>query len=95
MRTGKLTQAQRQWALSLAMKHPETFEEWLKTAPVLVVPGRINPPAGEDTANQRRWAVIASARAEFRSRPELALITSEQAWIRNALRDAGLELSED
>lgn len=95
MRAGKLTQAQRPWALSLAMKDPESFEEWLRTAPVLVVPGRINPPAGEDVADQRRLAVIASARAEYRSQPELSLITSEQAWIRNALHDAGLEQSED
>ncbi|MGQ9650626.1 MAG: phage protease [Phycisphaerae bacterium] len=95
MRAGKLTQAQRQWALSLAMKDRESFEEWLRTAPVLVAPGRINSPAGEDGANPRRLAVIASARAEYRSQPELSLITSEQAWIRNALHDAGLEQNEN
>lgn len=94
-RAGKLTGAQRQWALGLAMKDPAAFDEWLRTAPVLVSPGRISPPAGEDPANQRRLALIASARAEFRSQPELALITSEQAWIRGALRDAGIEWSED
>jgi len=95
MRAGKLSGAQREWALSLAMKDSQAFEEWLRTAPVLVSLGRIGPPASEDPADQRRSAVVASARTAFRLQPELALITSEQAWIRDALRDAGLERCED
>ena len=37
-------------------------------------------------------AVIASARSEFRGHPELAMLTGEQAYIDDALRQRGLEL---
>lgn len=90
VRAGKLAAAQHEWAMSLAMKEPQVFAEWLATAPVLVVPGRIAPPrAGSE--GHRREAVVASARAAFRSQPELASITSEDAWVRDALREAGFE----
>ncbi len=95
MRAGKLTAAQREWAVSLAMKDVAAFDEWLATAPVLVLPGRTAPPADVTAAGRQKSAVIASARSAFRSQPELASITSEEAWIQNALREEGLEGNED
>lgn len=92
MKAGKLTSAQREWATSLAMKDPRAFDEWLSTAPVVVRPGRLEPPGGGSTESQSRAAVIASARAAFRSESALSLITTESAWIQQALREA--ELSE-
>lgn len=94
MRAGKLTSAQREWATSLAMKDAQAFDEWLATAPVLVMPGRTGPPSCGDAGTRRREAVIASARAAFRSEPGLSLVTSEAAWIQDALREAGLESVE-
>ncbi len=95
MQAGKLTAAQRQWAVSLAMKDLGAFEEWLATAPVLVLPGRIAPPGGESAGNRQKSAVIASARSAFRSQPELASITSEEAWIQEAVREQGLDSVAD
>jgi phage I-like protein len=90
MKAGKLAPAQREWATSLAMKDPQAFDDWLATAPVVVKPGRINSPTGDSTESQRRAAVIASARATFRAESALSLITTEAAWVQDALREAGL-----
>lgn len=93
MRAGKLTAAQREWAVSLALKDPAAFDDWAVSAPVVVMPGRTEAPTGGgDRVNSRdRAALIASARAEFHSDRTLALLTSESAWICDALREAGLE----
>lgn len=92
-RAGKLTGAQQEWAMSLAMKDPAGFDEWAASAPVVVSLGRTEPPGSNPAANGRnRAAVIASARATYRSEPTLELLTSEEAWIQDALREAGLEV---
>jgi len=93
MRAGKLTAAQREWAMSLTLKDPGAFDEWAASAPTVVTPGRTEAPThhGSGTGQRDRAAVIASARVTFRSEPVLAALTSESAWILNALREAGLE----
>ncbi|MBP7936741.1 MAG: hypothetical protein KA354_19025, partial [Phycisphaerae bacterium] len=88
MRSGRLVSAQREWAMSLAMKDPAGFEGWLATAPQVVVPGRTDPPRSKVEWGRDREAIAASARAVFRSDPSLALLTSEEAWVGEALRDA-------
>ncbi|HOB74683.1 MAG TPA: phage protease [Phycisphaerae bacterium] len=93
-RAGKLTGAQQEWAMSLALKDPAGFDEWLATAPVVVSIGRTEPPHGDEPAGGRnRAVVIASARAAYRAEPALAMLTSEEAWIEEALREAGMEVA--
>lgn len=99
LRAGKLTGAQREWAMELALKDVASFEAWEKSAPVLVATGRV---AGLDAAHgssgqsdTRRRAIVASARRAFQAEPHLASVTSEEAWIAEALREAGFEPSED
>lgn len=86
-RAGKLTGAQRAWAVALAMKDPTGFEQWLATAPVIVRPGWTEAAEeAVDPVERDRERVAASARATFRAEPALALITSEAAWVNEALR---------
>jgi phage I-like protein len=86
MRAGKLTARQREWALRLALKDPSGFDEWAAGAPAVVMLGRTEGPAG-GTGGRSREAVIASARASYRGEPGLEHLTSEEAWVRAALRD--------
>ncbi|GMU23923.1 MAG: hypothetical protein AMXMBFR13_40000 [Phycisphaerae bacterium] len=89
---GKLACGQRAWALSLAMKDPAGFESWAASAPVVVAIGRTEPPlCGQDRGSGARRTVVAAARVAFQAQPALALLTSEQAWIAQALREAGLD----
>lgn len=86
MRAGKLTPAMRSWAKTLALKDAEAFESWQAAAPVVVMLGRTEGPATHGTSRTNE-AVIASARAEYRAQPDLVLLTSETAWIADALRE--------
>jgi phage I-like protein len=96
MRAGKLTSAQRGWAMSVALKDPAGFDEWLATAPQLVVLGRTEaPPNGSADPSRDRASVIASARRAFQDEPALQLLTTEEAWIRQALTEAGLAADTD
>ncbi|GMV96714.1 MAG: hypothetical protein AMXMBFR83_10750 [Phycisphaerae bacterium] len=79
--TGKLTGAQQEWAMRLALSDPASFEEWLASAPVVVSIGKTAAP-DECGGGRNRSAVTAAA---------LALLTSEEAWIEEALREAELE----
>ena len=88
-RQGRLTEAQREWALSLAQKDAATFDEWLRTAPVVVPLGRTEPTAAVLRPASRRQAAADAARAEFRSCPALTGITSEEAYVAAALREVG------
>jgi phage I-like protein len=91
MRSGKLAPAQRAWALSLALKDPTGFDEWASSAPTVVMMGLTEGPEGVNGhVVGDRSAVMSSARAEFSSHPELSLLTSESAWISEALREAGI-----
>lgn len=88
---GKLTPAQREWAFRLALRDSAGFDEWMATAPRVVSLGRTEAPVDAGGERERsRATVIASARRAFQSEPELALLTTESAWIRQALREARL-----
>ncbi len=88
MRAGKLVEAQRTWAEALVEREEELFDEWLRSAPVVVEPGALTPPRGVDGAERRLTAMAARARSEFRANPLLAGVTSEDAYIAYALREA-------
>ncbi len=90
IRTGKLVEAQRAWAEQLVAREEGLFDEWLRTAPVIVMPGRTAPPAGDDAGQTRRETVAARARAEYAATPALSGLTSQEAFINDALREAGL-----
>lgn len=83
-RAGKLTAAQTQWARAMIAKSPSLFDEWEATAPVVVSLGSTRPPTA--AAAPRRSASEALARAEFRSQPALAALTTEEAYVADCLR---------
>jgi len=84
-RAGKLTPAQREWALTLALSDAALFDAWLETAPVIVAPGRMvqaHRGSGPDTD-----ARTARARVEYRSNRALQGLTSEAAYVAESLRE--------
>lgn len=85
MRAGKLVEAQRAWAEALVASEENLFDEWLRTAPTVVQPGRteLTTTGGVCSSGQ---AAGASARAEFRAHKFLADLTSEEAYVQDALR---------
>jgi phage I-like protein len=92
LRAGKLSEAQRGWALELALKDPAAFAQWLASAPLLVPLGRMAAPesaphSGPLPKGARETRRVTAARAEFRAHPELAAITSEEAFVADALRE--------
>ena len=93
MQAGKLTESQREWATALAMKDHGAFEAWEAAAPVVVATGRTEPPDDAADHDRSERVVVAKARHEFRSHPELELITSEQAYVDDALREARSQLA--
>lgn len=88
MRTGKLVEAQRAWAETLVAREEDLFEEWFSTAPVVVKPGISEPPHTTDGVERRHHAAASRARAEFRTNRVLAGLTTEEAYIADAVRTA-------
>lgn len=88
MRAGKLVEAQRTWAEALVAKEEGLFDEWLRTAPVIVAPGLTAAPNAVDSKQRRHQAVATRARSEFRSNRFLSGVTSEEAFIAEAVRQA-------
>ncbi len=88
---GKLTPAQRDWAVQLALKDPAAFDEWAASAPRIVAIGRTREPAPAAGGRRDRAAVALAAKAAYRAEPALANLTSEFAWVSEALRQAGFE----
>ena len=85
VRSGKVTPAQREFAVRLALRDSELFDEWVRTTPVVVPLGRTTPP--ETTlAVASQHGLTAKARLEFRANPALADLTSEEAFVADALR---------
>jgi phage I-like protein len=93
MQTGKVCEAQKDWATRYALRDPAGFEEWVKDAPVLVPLQRIAPQAGETADSQRsgRRTVIAAARGEYKANVLLQQLTAERAYVDEALEQAGLQ----
>lgn len=87
IRAGRLTEAQRDVAVRLAMSDAALFDEWLSVTPVVLPLGRTRPPDAGD-AGRSVNAAGAAARLEFRSHPELSLLTSEAAFVADAERHA-------
>lgn len=86
MAAGKLVEAQRSWAESLVAKEQGLFEEWLRTAPIVVMPGCSKPPGGSAGDEAGHHGAATRARAEFRAQPLLARLTTEDAYVSQALR---------
>lgn len=86
MRAGKLVEAQRTWAEALVAREEELFEEWLRTAPVVVKPGLSTPPHSTDGVERKHHAASSRARAEFRTNRILSALTSEEAYVADAIR---------
>lgn len=85
VREGKLVEAQRAWAEELVRREEGLFEEWLRTAPVLVPRGVTKPPSQTD-AQSNSNKVAARARAEYRANRQLAALTSEEAYVADQMR---------
>jgi len=86
MSAGKLVEAQRTWAEALVAREEDLFDEWLRTAPVIVEPGATAAP-GESNGQERHQHIIATrARAEFRASPMLRTLTVEDAFVADAIR---------
>ncbi len=87
IRAGKLVEAQRAWAEALVAKEEQLFDEWLRTAPVFVQTGVTAAPAS-DCQTHRVNTVANQARSEFKREPLLSRLTTEEAYVANALRAA-------
>ena len=83
---GKLTEPQREWALVLAMHHRPLFDEWVRTAPVVIPTGRTAPPAVGAAARTGEQALAQAARSEYQACKALHGITSEESYVAEALR---------
>ncbi len=87
---GKLTAAQRDWAIALALADRALFDVWAQTAPVVVPLGRLDPPAIDGGAGVE--ALAASARREYRASPTLQQLTSEEAYVAAAQREHAADI---
>lgn len=89
VRAGKLVEAQRAWAEALVAHEEELFDEWFRTAPVVVQRGALLSPYGTNNPQQRERATAARARTEFQANPMLARLTSEEAYVADAISRVG------
>lgn len=88
---GKLSPAQREWAIAFAERSPEEFDAWELAAPVLVPLGRTVTPSAT-AAGGRRRAIEEEARREWRANREfLSKLCGEEAYIAAAGRGAAQE----
>lgn len=83
---GKLTEVQRPWAMQLAQRDSELFDQWAHTAPAVVPLGRTAAPLAAGQASGARHRLEAIARTEYHAHPELAGLTSEEAYVADAIR---------
>jgi phage I-like protein len=87
MRQGKLVEAQRAWAEALVAREEGLFDEWLRTTPIIVQPGSLNPPRNQPFCT-RSESMATRARAEYRTNPFLKSLTTEDAYVADAIREA-------
>jgi phage I-like protein len=88
IQAGKLVEAQRRWAEALVAREEELFDEWLRTTPVVVALGASTPPESGEGPERGQGAIAAKARAEFRAHGILSGLTTEEAYVADALRGA-------
>jgi phage I-like protein len=88
MSAGKLSESQREWALTLAQRDPAEFDRWESAAPQLVPLGRcVRPSASQADRNALRRSAEQAARAEYRANRELLEpLCTEEAYIAAELR---------
>jgi phage I-like protein len=84
---GKLVESQRAWAEALVAREESLFDEWFRTAPVVIPRGATTPPSASHGPERRTRAAEARARSEYRTNPLLGRLTSETAYVGNAVRD--------
>lgn len=87
LRCGRLTEAQHDFAIQLALRDGDLFDQWLRASPVVVPMGRTTQP-GMTQVSASPHSIAARARAEYRAHPELAALTSEEAYMADARRQA-------
>ncbi len=87
MAAGKLTEAQRDCALRLALKDAESFDEWADRAPVVIVLGKIAGPESADPVDRRAHGAGARAKIEYQADSLLQALTSEEAFVQQAIRE--------
>lgn len=87
MAAGKLTEAQHDWALRLALKDAESFDEWAGRAPVVIRLGKIAGPETGDQVDRRAHGAGVRARIEYQADPLLQALTSEDAFVQQAVRE--------
>lgn len=85
VRAGKLSDGMKEWAKALILKDESLFEDWLEHAPSLVAFGATKPPRGANDV-LRAAGIESRARAEYRSNATLAALTSEDAYVADAVR---------
>jgi len=85
--SGRIRPADRDWARRLLVSHEGLFDEWLRSTEPVVALGRMTC-ASTDRTVFGGGGVQARARSEFRAHPELAALTSEEAFVDLAVRDA-------
>jgi hypothetical protein len=88
---GKVTEPLRQWALAMAVDHRSLFDAWAQAAPVVVATGRTLPPDASGRVGVER-VVATAARAEYRGCEALRALTSEEAYVADAIRRETAEL---
>jgi hypothetical protein len=86
MKAGKLTDPQKAWATELVLRDPQAFSAWLESAPVIVPHGELAPPDDEATEGARPASIAAGARREYRGSGLLQSLTSEEAYVADAVR---------
>ena len=89
MHAGKLVEAQRTWAEAMVAREENLFDEWLHAEPVIVARGATKPPTGDASSDNGHRSVVARARAEFRNQRLLGTLTSEEAYVADAVRHEG------
>ena len=88
MAAGKLTEAQREWALKLALSDAQSFDDWSAAAPMVVSLGRTAAPSAGDSMAQTSQLAAARARSEYRCEAVLQALTSEDAFVQQAMRES-------
>ena len=88
MAAGKLTEAQRDWAMRLALKDAKSFEDWASSAPVVISLGRTTGPGVAEEVDRCSQVIAAKARSEYRADSLLQALSSEEAYVALAQREA-------
>jgi phage I-like protein len=86
MSDGKLSEAQRDWATRLAHRDRALFDEWLQSAPVVVTLGRLVTVDKPGAAKSAEKGLAHRARQEYQACKALWGLTSEEAYVADALR---------